>query len=375
MKTTTTKTAKNIRHIVRPGLAVAVLGGALAIAGCNQAQNTGMAHTESTPKNIKEESHTMNGHGDHHTSASTGADEAKSHTTATRLEVESVPTQPVAGQPVTWTLRVLDAKSGQPVPELDRVHEKLMHLFVVSKDFSWFNHLHPEYQGNGTFTLKAILPRAGDYKLYADYTPKGGQQEVPQHEISMGGDKPLSSSASLTAPTPEKDGWFTTKVTAHPEGQPDVKGGATYEVALMPMPGQLKAGQEAMLHFQVRNAKGQPVQDLQPLMGAMGHAFILSSDSQRSLHAHPMEGGMNHHEGHGNHGADAKHSTTPHSGGSDVIFHTTFPTPGLYKAWGQFKHQGKVITAGFVVNVAQSVAPSTSESTSSGHDESRPHSH
>jgi hypothetical protein len=360
------ETAKNIhrknihRRFVGSGLTVGVLGGALAIAGCNQAQ------TASAPEsNHQEKSHAMNGHADHHTKGN----EAKTHTNtttpATRLEVESKPAQPVAGQPATWTLRVLDAKSGQPVPELDRVHEQLMHLFVVSKDFSWFNHLHPEYQGNGTFTLKAILPRAGDYKLYADYTPKGGQQEVPQHEISMGGDKPLPSSASLTAPTPPKGGWFTAKVTAHPEGQPDVKGGATYEVALMPMPGHLKAGQEAMLHFQVRNAKGQPVQDLQPLMGAMGHAFILSSDSQKSLHAHPMEGGMSHHEGHGNHGAK------PQSGGADVIFHTTFPTPGLYKAWGQFKHQGKVITVGFVVSVGQGAT----QRPAGGHDESKPHSH
>ena len=33
------------------------------------------------------------------------------------------------------------------------------------------------------------------------------------------------------------------------------------------------------------------------------------------------------------------------SGGPDVMFHTNFPEPGLYKAWGQFKHRGQIITA------------------------------
>ena len=40
------------------------------------------------------------------------------------------------------------------------------------------------------------------------------------------------------------------------------------------------------------------------------------------------------------------------SGGPDVMFHTNFPQAGLYKAWGQFMHQGQAITAAFVLNPA-----------------------
>jgi hypothetical protein len=377
------QTTNNIhRRFVRPGLTVTVLGGALAIAGCNQAQNTGTAQAKGSHKGSdRKEAHTMNGHADHHTSTNELKAQPKAHAPITRFEFESKPEQLAAGQSATWTLRVLDAKIGQPVRELDTVHDKLIHLFVVSKDLSFFNHVHPEYQGNGTFTLKTTLPRAGDYKLYADYTPKGGQQEVPQHEISVRGDNPLPTSVSLTAASPQKGGWMTTRVTAHPEDRADIKGGPAYEVALMPMPGQLKSGKEAMLHFQVRDSKGQPLKDLQPYLGAMGHAFILSSDAKRYLHAHPMEAGMSHdmkgadqkahdkHKGHGEHGAQNQ------GGGSDVIFHTTFPTPGLYKAWGQFKHQGKIITASFVVNVVQGDAPRATQSPSDAHDESKPHSH
>ena len=38
-------------------------------------------------------------------------------------------------------------------------------------------------------------------------------------------------------------------------------------------------------------------------------------------------------------------------GGPDISFKTNFPKPGLYKAWGQFQHQGKLLIANFIVDV------------------------
>lgn len=37
--------------------------------------------------------------------------------------------------------------------------------------------------------------------------------------------------------------------------------------------------------------------------------------------------------------------------GPEVSFHTVFPNSGLYKAWGQFKHRGKIIMVAFVLEV------------------------
>ena len=50
-----------------------------------------------------------------------------------------------------------------------------------------------------------------------------------------------------------------------------------------------------MLHFQVRDASGKPVQRLQPYLGAMGHAVLLSSDTKIYIHTHPMD--ASEHEG------------------------------------------------------------------------------
>lgn len=154
---------------------------------------------------------------------------------------------------------------------------------------------------------------------------------------------------------------YTSRASA-PEGELGASGGTPYIVAMMPMPGRLVAGKEAMLHFQIRDAGGKPLPSLERYLGAGGHAVILSSDLKGYLHAHPMEGsghegnamghtemghtGMDHKEM--DHGNSAHATSAP---GSDVVFHTTFPSAGLYKVWGQFQHRGKIITAAYVVQV------------------------
>jgi hypothetical protein len=77
-------------------------------------------------------------------------------------------------------------------------------------------------------------------------------------------------------------------------------------------------------------------------MGAMGHCAISSQDTQSFLHCHPEQ----------------LYPTAPDSrGGPEIAFHTEFPRPGKYKIWGQFKRDGKVVVADFVVDVHCSLLP------------------
>ena len=88
--------------------------------------------------------------------------------------------------------------------------------------------------------------------------------------------------------------------------------------------------------FNISDSSGRPITNLEPLMAAGGHSVIISSDLREFLHVHPtVEVDANWH------------------GGPDISFKTIFPGPGLYKVWGQFQHQERVITAGgYVLRVA-----------------------
>jgi plastocyanin len=70
-------------------------------------------------------------------------------------------------------------------------------------------------------------------------------------------------------------------------------------------------------------------------MGAGGHSVIISSDIREFLHVHPTQ-----------------EVDRNWKGGPDISFRTNFPKPGLYKAWGQFQHQGRIVVADFNLKVA-----------------------
>ncbi len=371
-----------------PLLGISMLGGALLVAGCNSA---GTAATEvagdapsanriavQSEAKTDAQSKAQAQAGDDH-AGEMGGMKMKPRTHTTKLAFSSNPNAIPVGQPVTWTLQISDAKSGDAVNDFEIEMTKKMHLIVVKNDLSWFNHIHPQFQGQGKFTVTTALPSAGTYKIYADYTLANAGQEVPQFEFATAGQTVTPAKVSIV-PDKMQGMWLVNKFNAHPESEPDTKGGAVYEVALMPMPMPILAGQDVMLHFQIRDAKGTPVKDLQPYLGAMGHCVILSSDTNSYLHSHPMSGegtmshsmgdmkGMDHSMG------DMKMNQSglvKAQSGPDVRFHTNFPHAGLYKVWGQFQHKRKIITASFVVNVA----PGQTQKSTGAADEATPHSH
>jgi hypothetical protein len=100
------------------------------------------------------------------------------------------------------------------------------------------------------------------------------------------------------------------------------------------IPKEIITNEGVDITFSLLDAFGNPITDLEPLMGAGGHSVIISQDVYQFLHVHPSE-----------------EVQSNWRGGPDVSFKTNFSYPGLYKAWGQFQHQGKVITADFVLEV------------------------
>ena len=220
-------------------------------------------------------------------------------------------------KPQHYRFKVRDDE-GNAVKEFDMVHEKIMHFIVVRKDLAEFQHLHPEFNSaNGEFTLQDLtLPSDGPYRLFADFTPTASQ-------TGQTGEKPpvtvyediVVGNASNYKPLPLGDPTTTKEVDG-------------YIVTLSTGKAELTSGAETELTFTIKEDKG-PVVNLEPYLGAYGHAVILQEGSLNFIHAHA--------------------TTTVQPKDGTVKFMTTLPQPGKYKVFGQFQVDQKVITGGFTL--------------------------
>jgi hypothetical protein len=225
---------------------------------------------------------------------------------------------PEAGRKTVLTISVAE-KPGTPVRDFELVHDKLMHLIIVGEDLSYFAHIHPTLAGtDGNFTVNHIFPESGTYKLWVDFKPKGGKQTLVTFLADVKG-LPIHRPIVLVY-----DG-------VHNKESSD----RDYRIGLKLPQEKIIAKGDTDIVFTISDASGNPVTDLEPLMGAGGHSVIISSDTQEFLHVHPAE-----------------EIESDWKGGPNISFRTIFPKSGLYKAWGQFQHKGKIITADFVLKVA-----------------------
>jgi hypothetical protein len=201
------------------------------------------------------------------------------------------------------TLRVHDPANGAPVRDYSVVHERLMHLFVVSEDLEDFAHIHPELQPDGSFQVSVCFRRSGMYRLLADYYPS---QSVPQLSIAT-----LFVSGPRTA--------------AHLSADLAPKRASNLEASLRTDPDPPLAGLETKLFYNLT-----PSQTLEPYLGAWGHMLIASQDVVDLIHTHPF-------------------LSDPQKG--QIQFNAIFPRPGLYRVWTQFQRSGVVNTTVFTLPI------------------------
>lgn len=222
----------------------------------------------------------------------------------------TVPSQPYqTGQETTIAWELRDKDNNLPVRNLEVTHEKTSHLIIVSKDLGIFQHLHPDVVGPGKLQVKTDFPKAGEYVLFFQFTTPDKGEQLLRTKLKV-------------------DGKQRTISHLKPDSQVKTVDGYTFKLGSYPT----KANANAELTFHIEK-DGKPVKDIQPYLGAGGHAVIINKDTSAFLHAHPQaeaEGGFYR---------------------SPVTFHTLAPEPGMYKAWGQFQLNGKVQTVDFTFEV------------------------
>lgn len=213
-----------------------------------------------------------------------------------------------ATRDVPLRFRILDG-SGAPVTRYIENHEKLLHLIVIRNDLVGFQHVHPALDSDGTWRVPVDLSRAGDYRVFADFMPAGGEAVTLGANLHVGGEydpKPLPPVAATSV----VDGYTVT------------------------LSGRPKANEPSMLTLAV-SRNGKPVTELQPYLGAYGHLVALRPADLGYLHVHPM--------------GEPGDGVTP--AGPEIGFHATFPTAGDYRLFLDFQHGGVVRTAEFTVSV------------------------
>jgi hypothetical protein len=250
------------------------------------------------------------------------------------VDFKASPAAPKAEEQVDLFFVVKNSR-GDRVKDLPMVHEKPMHLIVVSEDLAEFYHLHPEAQADGSYKTSFAFKNGGKFKLYADLMPVKDNQIIRIFDLSVAGSE-----------------------RAKEELKTDAKFEKTVEdlKVVMKADADLVANREIMLNFQVLDARtNQPVDDLQKYLGETAHFVIINRDLNEFVHAHPMsldnvKGEEHQHEGN----SAPKHDDKLMSSAANLIAaHVSFPKAGIYKIWAELQRNGKVTAVPFVVNVKQ----------------------
>jgi hypothetical protein len=260
------------------------------------------------------------------------------------------PAPPRAGEPTTLTIRVEDARTSKPVPDLQVIHERMLHSFIVSRDLRHFAHTHhedfaplrPEDIAAATFHYLHVFPFAGGYQLVAELTHRD-RTWLKRFDFAVG----EGAAGPLPALEPRR--------TA-------TSGGFRFALTVEPDPPV--AGKEARLLCRIETAAGEPVTDLAMVLGSEAHLATWRSDGRHFGHTHAwtpemaammqeMEAmqGMGHDTAAGMPAMTMPMPAVQRYHGPEIPLRHVFPEQGVYKIFLDLAPGGRRTVADFVVEV------------------------
>lgn len=232
---------------------------------------------------------------------------AHPESTEAKVVFESLPGELPAGQatPLTFHLE----QDGQRVGKLEPTHEKLMHFILVRDALDQFLHLHPEVSDEGQARIDLTVPEPGQYHVYVDFQPAEGQPGTARTMLTVAGDARPAAEFQTNAPGEVVVGELSADIAIAADGD----------------------GKSQTITFRLKNHQtGDPVKDLEPYLGAIGHLVVIQAATKEYIHAHP------------------EHDT---SATSEVAFEVHAPVAGQYVGWAQFQRGGAIVTVPFVFEV------------------------
>lgn len=187
---------------------------------------------------------------------------------------------------------------GQPLKEYERLHDRELHLIVVSNDLAQFHHVHPTRDERGTWSIDLPPLQPGAHRAYADFQPRNGEQLTLGVNLTVPG----------LVPAPTKLGERHTVEVDN------------YQVTLS---GDPQPGVDSEVTITVR--RDGAVVTTEPYLGAAGHLVAIRDGDLAYLHVHPLD-------------------DVP---AGPVRFAVEVPSAGTYGMYFDFSVDGVVRTAAF----------------------------
>ncbi len=194
------------------------------------------------------------------------------------------------------------------------MHERQLHLIVLSRNLVEYLHLHPLMDADGTWRVDLPALRPGSYRVYADFKPRGADRITLATDLAVPG-------------------------LVEPFDVPKASQRVDIDGFTVSLSGDQAVG-ESTLTFDITLSGTAVVTE--PYLGAAGHLVVIRQGDLGYLHVHPLD-----------------------SGNGAVRFAAEFPTPGTYRLFFEFSYDGTVRTASFTVEVAASNS-TTNDSSMSG---------
>ncbi|MGH7961297.1 MAG: hypothetical protein ACRERD_05660, partial [Candidatus Binatia bacterium] len=238
-----------------------------------------------------------------------------------------------------------------PLANLQVLHERILHTFIVSRDFSTFAHTHHEDffpltaqdLATATFHYPHLFPQAGDYFVVGEFTHKD-RSWVKRFTLAVAGE---SAPPSAVKEDLRRDKSF-----------------GPYQVALRTSPDPPVVGHEVELVCHLTR-NGAPVTDLGLYLGTEVHMAAWRLDGEHFGHQHTytpemaaMMAMMRDHTSDPYHMAQMmvqmmRSSAKQVYKGPDLPVHHVFPAPGIYKLFFEFAPGGQVLVVDFMIKVVE----------------------